>query len=111
VSARNAVTDALIVGLASGVLHLTSIGHAAYARPDIIGPTVNTAYRVHGWAATHAKGRISAAFLPDVALIEKFDLVVHRNVALKGLESALDIIEITGRRTPKATIPSRHLPT
>jgi class 3 adenylate cyclase len=91
------VSDALVVWLASGPLHLAAIGHGAYARPDIIGATVNTAFRVNGWAAANAKGRIGAAFPTDCDVSGAFQVMQHGGVVLKGMASALDIVEITGR--------------
>ena len=97
VFARNVVSDALVVGLASGPLHLAPIGHGSYARPDIIGTTVNTAYRVHAWAAVNAKARIGAAFSTDCDVPSAFQVMRHGGVMLKGMASALDIVEIIGR--------------
>jgi class 3 adenylate cyclase len=50
--ARNHVpTSDLVITLHSGDIYLGSIGHTEYARPDIIGDTVNTAFLVLGWAS------------------------------------------------------------
>jgi class 3 adenylate cyclase len=96
-SARNTVVDPLIVGLASGPIYVTSLGHVGYARPDIIGPTVNTAFRINGWTARHANSRIGAAFPVDWPASTSFHGVTHSGLALKGLHSPIDILEITGR--------------
>ena len=53
--ARQVVTDQFVAGLASGTVYLTPIGHQRYARPDIMGATVNKALRVLGWAAANTK--------------------------------------------------------
>ena len=96
-SARGAVTDDLVVGLASGPLHIAAIGHAGYARPDIIGPTVNAAFRVNGWAAAHCTGGIGAAFSSHSEIADTLHVVAHAGVALKGLAAPIDLLEITGR--------------
>ena len=96
-SARNTVADPLVVGLASGPIYVTSLGPAGYARPDIIGPTVNTAFRVNGWTAGHANSRIGAAFAVDWPASTSFQIVAHSGLALKGLHGPLDIVEIAGR--------------
>jgi class 3 adenylate cyclase len=96
-SVRNTVADPLVVGLASGPIHVTSLGHVDYARPDIIGPTVNTAFRINGWTAGHANSRIGAAFGAKWPASTSFQIVAHSGVTLKGLHGPIDIIEITGR--------------
>ena len=97
VSARNAVTDQLVVGLASGPVYVTAIGHAGYARPDIIGSTVNTAFRVNGWTAGLARARIGAAFSVNRRVSRQFEVVPHPGVTLKGLAAPIDIVEIVNR--------------
>ena len=98
-SARNTVADPLVVGLASGPIYLTSLGHVDYARPDVIGPTVNTAFRINGWTAAHANSRIGAAFAGDWPASTSFQVVAHSSVTLKGLHGPIDIVEIIDRAT------------
>lgn len=95
-SARDTVADSLVVGLASGPIYVASLGHVDYARPDIIGATVNTAFRVNAWTAGHANSRIGAAFAVDWPASTKFQIVVHASLTLKGLHGPIDIAEITG---------------
>ena len=97
VSARNAIADHLVVGLASGPIYITSIGHAGFARSDIIGPTVNTAFRVNGWTAGHAHSRIGAAFSGDWPASSRFQIVAHPGLTLEGVGAPLGIVEIAGR--------------
>ncbi len=96
-SARNTVSDPLVVGLASGPIYLASLGHVDYARPDILGLAVNTAFRVNGWTAGHADSRIGAAFAADWPASSHFHLVRHPGVILKGRHNPIDVVEITGR--------------
>jgi class 3 adenylate cyclase len=97
VSARKAVTDPLVIGLASGPLYVTAIGHADFARPDIIGSTVNTAFRINGWAAAHAEARIGAAFSTNWQPQQRFDVVGHPAVPVNGLAMPIEILEINRR--------------
>ena len=94
ISAHNVVTDQLVVGLASGPVYMAAIGHEAYARPDIMGPAVNKAFRVLGWAAAHGKTGIAAALSRDWQAPEGLHVVAHSGIALKGLASPIDILEL-----------------
>lgn len=46
----------LVIVLNSGPIYLGTIGHPEYARPDIIGETVNTAFLAMTWTAEHCNG-------------------------------------------------------
>ena len=48
----------LVVTLNSGDIYLGSIGHSDYARPDIIGDTVNTTFLVMAWVGKHVDERL-----------------------------------------------------
>ncbi len=48
----------LVIMLNSGDIYLGSIGHSEYARPDIIGDTVNTSFLVMSWVAKHLPERV-----------------------------------------------------
>ena len=94
VAARSTVTDELVVGLASGVLHRTKIGHSVYARTDILGATVNKAFRVNSWAATNAADRIAAALSGASGVENMFRVTNREAVALKGIAAPVDMLEI-----------------
>jgi class 3 adenylate cyclase len=98
-TARDSIADRVIFGLAAGPIHLASIGHSSYARPDILGATVNRAFRINGWAAGNAKTRIAMATpnIEDVARrCQVGDAVA---VSLKGIADPVRIFEI-GDRLP-----------
>ena len=59
ITARAVVSGQLVVSLAVGSAHLTAIGHGEYARPDILGPVVNRAFRLNAWAAEHVPPRVA----------------------------------------------------
>jgi transcriptional regulator with XRE-family HTH domain len=50
----------LSVGLNTGEIYLGSVGHPEYARPDIMGETVNIAFLTMEWAETKATSRVAA---------------------------------------------------
>jgi len=51
-------TPDLVITLHSGDIYLGSIGHPEYARADIIGDAVNTAFLVLHWVSANAKSRL-----------------------------------------------------
>lgn len=57
--ARTLVTEAgLGIVLHAGPIFLGAIGHRDYARPDILGETVNTAFLALGWVAHRFPSRV-----------------------------------------------------
>ena len=50
----------LSVGLNTGEIYLGSVGHPEYARPDIMGETVNIAFLTMEWAETKSASRMAA---------------------------------------------------
>jgi class 3 adenylate cyclase len=93
-NARDAVGE-LVVGLSSGPIYEARIGHPSHARMDILGATVNRAFRIHDWARGNAQSRIAAA---DVArgIGEQFRLGPSKPIAVKGFPTPLDVCEIIG---------------
>lgn len=103
--AREIVTDQVVIGLASGPAHLASIGHPSYARPDILGTTINLAFRVNGWAAANAKSRIAAALDKGNDLAGRFHIGGLADLAFKGFSGPVRVCEIIGRKDAWSPIP------
>jgi transcriptional regulator with XRE-family HTH domain len=57
--ARVLVGNDLRVGLSSGEIYLGSVGHPDYARPDIMGSTVNLAFLTLEWAEKNATSGVA----------------------------------------------------
>ncbi len=95
--ARRVVTDQLVVGLASGSVYLTPIGHQRYARPDIMGSTVNKAFRVLAWAAANTATGVAAAFSPEWRAPIEIEARLHAAVSLKGLTAQVELQELAAR--------------
>ncbi len=57
--ARVLVGEDLRVGLGSGEIYLGSVGHPDYARPDIMGSTVNLAFLTLEWAEKNAASGVA----------------------------------------------------
>jgi class 3 adenylate cyclase len=54
-----APTPDLVITLHSGEIYMGRIGHTEYARTDIIGDAVNTAFLVMHWTSENLKGGLS----------------------------------------------------
>jgi class 3 adenylate cyclase len=89
------------VGLHSGSIYLGRIGHADYARADIIGPTVDIASRVQRWAGSTPHGL--AASGATVAGLDGTDLTSAagpgQEVAIGGAHAPAVLHEL--RPTPE----------
>ena len=59
--ARAVISEDLRIGLSSGDIYLGSVGHPDYARPDIMGEVVNTAFLTLEWAEEHSKQGAAAS--------------------------------------------------
>jgi class 3 adenylate cyclase len=95
VSARDVVADPLVIGLAAPV-QLATIGHASYARPDVLGPTVNRAFRVNEWTMAHARSRIGAAVPEAGEAAEGFRFGDPVGATLKGIPDPVRLREVVG---------------
>jgi class 3 adenylate cyclase len=93
IAARAVVTDPLVIGLVTGPVHLAAIGHASYARPDILGQTVNRAFRV--LAAMGNSSRI-AIVRSDSDAGSAFRFGAPVTLSLKGVTEPLQICEVVG---------------
>ena len=96
ISAREVVSETLVVGLAVGKAHLTTIGHAEYAQADLLGRTVNCAFRVNAWAAAITQSRIAIASNGVALLDQKFLVGPVSEVTLKGIAHPVQISEVLG---------------
>jgi len=87
-----AVPD-LVVVLHAGEIYLGSAGHPDYARTDIIGQTVNTAFLAMGFVAARCPGGIgmTRALLDELSV--EAECVERGRVQVAGLNEALAIYE------------------
>jgi class 3 adenylate cyclase len=95
-TARDVVADPLVIGLVGGPVQLAPIGHPSYARPDILGPTVNRAFRVNEWAMAHARSRIGVVLSDAAAAAAGFHLGAAVSAALKGVTEPVGVQEVLG---------------
>jgi class 3 adenylate cyclase len=83
----------LVVVLHGGEIFLGSAGHPEYARTDIIGQTVNTAFLAMPFVAAHCPGGIGITRPVVEELSEGAALVERGRVTVAGIRDALTIYE------------------
>ena len=84
----------LVITLNSGDIYLGKIGHTEYARPDIIGDTVNTAFLVMNWVGANVKSRIGITETTAAHLQSEFKLSKPTAVNLKLMSRKINVHEI-----------------
>jgi class 3 adenylate cyclase len=84
-----AASPDLVIMLHAGEIYLGAIGHADYARPDIMGQTVNTAFLAMQWAAGNAPEGVSLTESVASRLEGAARLSPPRKVRIKGLKQPL----------------------
>ncbi len=83
----------LSIALNKGEIFLGTIGHPDYARLDILGQTVNTAFLVLPWIAENCKTRIGLTQTVREALDESVTCVPRGQIDLLGAAAPLSIYE------------------
>jgi class 3 adenylate cyclase len=87
-------TPDLVITVHSGDIYLGKIGHTEYARPDIIGDTVNTAFLVMNWVSEHLKSRLGVTESTVAALNGEFKLSKPSVVGVKLTHRKIKVYEI-----------------
>jgi class 3 adenylate cyclase len=101
--ARTAIAEDLKIGLSSGEIFLGSVGHPDYARPDIMGETVNIAFLTSEWADAHTESGIAVthAFVQEVTrntgLRPKMRAGKKNDVRFKGVSERVAVYEVRPR--------------
>lgn len=93
-AARAAVTDGLVIGIASGPIMRADVGHSEHARPDIIGDAVNAAFRVHDWAAKSTQSHVAILGEQVRKLDSAFSMRESDWIQLKGLPEPVTLFEV-----------------
>lgn len=81
----------LIVTLHAGDIYLGAIGHAEYARPDITGQTVNTAFLVLAWVAEHVPEGVALTGAVAEKLGGSLPVRQLKRMRVKGVPGGLDL--------------------
>jgi class 3 adenylate cyclase len=83
----------LVVVLHAGEIFLGSAGHPDYARTDIIGQTVNTAFLAMPFVAAHCRGGIGVTRDVVEQLSDGAECAERGPVAVAGVTEALTVYE------------------
>lgn len=83
----------LVITLHQGEIFLGTMGHPDYARPDIIGQTVNTAFLAMPWVAEHCQTGIGITEAACKALEVKPNLFPRGEVTVAGVQSPVTVYE------------------
>ena len=83
----------LVITVHEGEIFLGTMGHPDYARPDIIGRTVNTAFLAMAWVAGNCRTGIGVTDAVRGQLTDTADLVRRGEIAVPGIESPITIYE------------------
>jgi transcriptional regulator with XRE-family HTH domain len=107
--AKALIGEDLRAGLSAGEVYLGSVGHPDYARPDIMGETVNLAFLIMEWAETKTGSGMAA----PKAMLDGIEcgLVAGRTAKLNfmGIPRPVEVCEISpAQRTRKTTKPTQR---
>jgi len=83
----------LVTTLHHGDIYLGIMGHPDYARPDIIGRTVNTAFLVMPWVAEHCRSGIGITDAVWEHLHDTDGLVQRGEASVPGVQDPITIYE------------------
>lgn len=96
--ARSVISESLVVGLSSGEIYLGSVGHADYARPDIMGEVVNIAFLTQDWADKKAESGLAATgeFMKSLSQSAKKKVKTGRreDVRFRGVSRQVNVCEL-----------------
>lgn len=84
----------LVITLNSGDIYLGKIGHTEYARPDIIGDTVNTAFLVMNWVGANLKSRVGITEPVAAQLAGAYKLSKPTAVHIKLMNRKVNVYEV-----------------
>lgn len=94
-------TSDLVITLHSGDIFLGSIGHTEYARPDIIGDTVNTAFLIMHWVSANLNGRLGITETVAQRLEGTYKLSKPSAVKIKLTGRKVNVFELIGSAEAK----------
>ncbi len=93
-SARETVSEELVVGLNSGEIFLGTVGHPDYARPDIMGESVNVTFLTREWAEARTTSGVAATATVLEGCELEFESQQREEVSFDGLDKPVTLIEV-----------------
>jgi len=86
----------IVIALHSGEIYLGTVGHPDYARPDIIGETVNAVFFAMAWIAAHCETGIGLTQTVAEAVSDHIRLTRREQITVLGGSEPLTIYEPMG---------------
>lgn len=86
-------TQDLVLTVHTGDIYLGKIGHNEYARPDIIGDTVNTAFLILNWVSANLKGRFGLSESTAAHLNGEWKLSKPQTIQIKLTNRKMKVYE------------------
>jgi len=87
-------TQDLVLTVHSGDIYLGKIGHTEYARPDIIGDTVNTAFLILNWVSANLNRRFGISETTAAQLGPEWKLSRPQGVMIKLTNRKMKVFEV-----------------
>ncbi len=97
--AKRMVAEALQIGLSSGDIYLGTVGHADYARADIMGEIVNIAFLTKEWAESHTDSGVAATAAVVEAAQSLLEVGKVIEVNFKDIRHPVSVYELRGLRS------------
>lgn len=105
--AKTLIGPDLSVGLNSGEIYLGSVGHPDYARPDIMGETVNIAFLTMEWAETKSTSHIAAPKRMLDGMEDGPKIGKTAKVSFMGSDRPVEVCELVFESGTKKTTAKR----
>jgi len=105
--AKSMIGADLRVGLSSGEIYLGSVGHPEYARPDIMGETVNIAFLTMEWAESKAGSGMAAPASVVRDAETTIEIGKTAKVNFMGIERPVEVCELTIPKTRNKSAAKR----
>jgi class 3 adenylate cyclase len=94
VGTRKIIPEQVHMGLHSGMIHPSTIGHPDYSSPSIIGPTTILAFHTMEWAGSNTKSGIAATHAVVEGLEDTDQVGAKQAVDFKGMDEKVAVCEI-----------------
>ena len=94
ISAKQASSAPLKIGIATGAIYFGSIGHPDYAQPDVMGEAVSIARLAAGWAAGNTRSGIVASLATLTGLADSASFGDQQEAQFTGISHPVKVCEV-----------------
>ena len=97
IEAKRLITEDVQISLSAGQVHLGSVGHPDYVRPDIMGEAVNVAFLTNEWVDAHGKTGIAATASVLDQSVAHYAKSKAQTVSFKGIQRDVRVFEVKAK--------------